>query len=91
MSLAERLHQSYGFERRVHVLSRHIESLLPKDASVLDVGCGDGTLDSLLASQRRDIAIQGIDVMVRPDALIPVREFAPRGTCPADFGDLGGA
>lgn len=75
MSLAERLHQSYGFERRIRVLSRHIESLLPKDASVLDVGCGDGTLDSLLASQRRDIAIQGIDVMVRPGALIPVREF----------------
>jgi SAM-dependent methyltransferase len=75
VSVAERLHQSYGAGRRVRVLSRHIERLLPKHAKVLDVGCGDGTLDSLLASQRGDLAIEGIDVLIRPDAKIPVREF----------------
>jgi SAM-dependent methyltransferase len=57
------------------VLSQHIEGLLPVDASVLDVGCGDGTLDLLLQSQRKDLTIEGIDVLVRPDAKIPVRDF----------------
>lgn len=75
MSVAERLHESYGFNRRVRVLSKHIEDLLPKDASILDVGCGDGTLDTALTAMRPDIQIEGIDVLVRPDTKITVREF----------------
>lgn len=75
MNIAERLHESYGFDRRVRVLSHHIESLFPRDASILDVGCGDGSLDALLQSRRADLSIEGIDVLVRSETKIPVREF----------------
>jgi SAM-dependent methyltransferase len=75
VSVAEWLHQSYGFDRRVRVLSRHLEDLLPSGATILDVGCGDGTLDSILEKERHDLTIEGIDVLVRPDTKIPVREF----------------
>lgn len=75
MTIAERLHESYGFDRRVTVLSQHIQELLPENAKVLDVGCGDGTIDLLLQKHRPDVSIEGIDVLVRPDTKIPVREF----------------
>jgi SAM-dependent methyltransferase len=39
------------------------------------VGCGDGRIDRLIAQQRPDVCIEGIDVLVRPGAQIPVRPF----------------
>jgi SAM-dependent methyltransferase len=42
---------------------------------VLDVGCGDGTLDSLMLGARPDVSIHGIDVLVRPETRIPVTQF----------------
>ncbi|MGY8802726.1 MAG: class I SAM-dependent methyltransferase [bacterium] len=78
MTIAEHIHESYGFERRVRVLSGHLASLFPKDANVLDVGCGDGTIDTLLMQLRPDITIEGIDILVRPETKIPVREFDGR-------------
>lgn len=75
MSVAERLHEAWGFDRRVRVLSRHLEPLLPNRARVLDVGCGDGTIDAMLLEARSDLAIEGIDVLVRPETKIEVRAF----------------
>ncbi len=75
MSVAEKLHEAYGFDRRVRVLSNHIEGLLPRGARVLDVGCGDGTIDSLLCELRPDVSIEGIDVLVRPETRIEVKAF----------------
>ncbi len=75
MSVAEQRHEAYGFNRRVRVLTRELEPLLPPSARVLDVGCGDGTLDSLLLGARSDLVIEGIDVLVRPDTKIEVRAF----------------
>jgi SAM-dependent methyltransferase len=57
------------------VLSDRLAQLLPKDASVLDVGCGDGRVDHLITERRPDVTIRGVDVLVRPDALMPVEEF----------------
>lgn len=78
MTIAERLHESYGFDRRVRVLSEQLAALFPENATVLDVGCGDGTIDSLLLELRPDLTIDGIDVLVRPETRIPVREFDGR-------------
>jgi len=75
MNLGEWLHEHYGFERRVRVLSEQISGLLPPKASVLDVGCGDGGIDQLILARRPDVTIEGIDVLVRPNAKIPVTEF----------------
>ena len=75
MNVSERLHELYGADRRVRVLSRQIVSVLPRDVSILDVGCGDGEIDQLVGELREDVDIRGIDVLVRPDAKIPVKEF----------------
>jgi len=48
---------------------------MPRDASVLDVGSGDGQLARLVGDKRPDISIQGIDVLLRKDSAIPVEEF----------------
>jgi SAM-dependent methyltransferase len=75
MSLIESLHTGYVHRRRVDVLARHLARLLPRDASVLDVGCGDGRLAGQISKIRCDMDISGIDVLCRPETQIPVREF----------------
>jgi len=69
------IHSSLVFKRRTRVLAAHLTALLPRDADVLDVGCGDGTLDVLMLQARPDISIRGIDVFVRPKTNIPVEPF----------------
>ena len=63
------------FTRRIEVLTTHFADLLPADAAVLDVGAGDGLLAKRLMERRPDVRIQGVDVLVRPETSIPVREF----------------
>lgn len=75
MRALDRLHASRVFPRRVRVLAEHIAPLLPPGAPVLDIGCGDGAAAAALAARRSDVVIRGIDVLVRPAALIPVVPF----------------
>ena len=75
MNLIERVHGRYVHNRRVRILSDHLAKLIPKDARVLDVGCGDGMLAHLITQQRPDIDLRGIDVLVRSLIHIPVDEF----------------
>ena len=75
MSLLGNLHGRYVHSRRVRVLRDTLAGLLPKKGRVLDVGCGDGLLASLIMEQRPDLEISGIDVLVRPGTKIPVSEF----------------
>jgi SAM-dependent methyltransferase len=74
----ERLHETYGGARRARVLGRQIGELLPREGSLLDVGCGDGEIDRLVGEERPHLRIEGIDVLVRPDASIPVTAFDGR-------------
>jgi SAM-dependent methyltransferase len=69
------LHQALIFDRRTRVLAERLASLLPRGASVLDVGCGDGTIASLILQHRPDISIRGIDILVRPETKVPVEPF----------------
>jgi len=75
MTLLERIHGAYVHNRRVEALARQIGELLPMHARVLDVGCGDGRLARRIQERRSDISIRGIDVLVRPEAHIPVSAF----------------
>jgi SAM-dependent methyltransferase len=75
MEMIGALHQGLIAGRRVRVLAGHFALLIPAGARVLDVGCGDGVIDRLVSEQRTDISVQGIDVLVRRDAQIPVRSF----------------
>jgi SAM-dependent methyltransferase len=75
MSVVERFHGGYIYPRRVRVLSHHLGELLPQNAQVLDVGCGDGLLARRLMQRRPDIDIRGLDVLVRRQTHIPVEAF----------------
>jgi SAM-dependent methyltransferase len=75
MNLIERIHGECTYNRRVNVLCSHLSELIPANARVLDVGCGDGLLASLIMQKRPDIEIEGVDILVRPRTHIPVQSF----------------
>lgn len=69
------LHDRAVMNRRVSVLARSVAALLPPDARVLDVGCGDGQVALEVMRLRPDVVIEGVDVLVRPTTAIPVTQF----------------
>jgi SAM-dependent methyltransferase len=74
----ERLHDRHHHERRLRVLGGCLAELVPADARVLDVGCGDGLLTGFLARTRPDLEVTGVDVLVREGAHVPVDRFDGR-------------
>ncbi len=52
-----------------------LASQIPPRAAVLDIGCGDGTIGSLIAKLRPDVSIQGLEFLVRPECKIACRAF----------------
>ncbi len=75
MSMVGALHAHLVFQRRVRVLAGWFARLLPPDCDVLDVGCGDGLIASLLQQRRADLRIRGLDVLPREQSHIPVALF----------------
>jgi len=75
MSVLDIAHGGFIYPRRISELSEGIARLLPTNARVLDIGCGDGVLSSQILKKRGDIVVQGIDVLVRNETFIPVTEF----------------
>jgi SAM-dependent methyltransferase len=69
------LHGPFVLQRRVQVLAKMLASQIPQNASVLDVGCGDGTVASLITKIRPDISIQGVEVLARPECKIACSLF----------------
>jgi SAM-dependent methyltransferase len=63
------------FNRRVRVLAAHLAAMLPRDATVLDVGAGDGLIARRVMDARPDLTIRGVDVLARATAHIPVTLF----------------
>ena len=74
-TVAELIHGRYVAPRRARVLSRHLAPLIPAQSHVLDIGCGDGTLSALIAQERPDLRMEGVEVLARPGSRIPVRVF----------------
>jgi len=69
------LHNRIVMSRRVEVLTSWFAKMLPNSATVLDVGCGDGSVSALLQSKRPDIRVRGIDVLPRAETHVPVELF----------------
>lgn len=75
MNLFEYIHEKYLFGRRIRVLCERLAECIPPDATLLDVGCGDGSLALRIMQMRPDITIRGIDVLIRDKVHIPVELF----------------
>lgn len=68
-------HHAFVFERRTRVLAELLAAQIPQRASVLDIGCGDGTVGSLIKKLRPDVVIQGVEFLSRPGCKIECRAF----------------
>ena len=54
------------YNRRVHMLSRHLASAIPGRGTVLDIGAGDGQIALALMRLRPDLRVEGVDTVARP-------------------------
>jgi SAM-dependent methyltransferase len=64
-------HDVAVFQRRVRVLAEHLAAQMDTPGTVLDVGCGDGSIASAVMALKPGLSFQGIDVMLRPQSAIP--------------------
>jgi ubiquinone/menaquinone biosynthesis C-methylase UbiE len=74
----ERLHQRHVIRRRRDCLIRSVSRALApwRPARVLDVGCGNGEITlGIAAACGGPVAMEGVDVLVRPDTQIPVVKY----------------
>jgi len=71
----EKVHTGYVYGRRVSVLANSIEPLIPSNASVLDLGCGDGIVSHKIVQERGDIELFGVDVLLRSSSFFPSVSF----------------
>ena len=70
------IHNKYVFQRRIQVLSDEVAAVLNDTKSVLDIGCGDGTISKLSAEKKNSgVKFSGIDVMARPTCAIDFKLF----------------
>lgn len=51
--LTKTIHDSFVYDRRMEVLSDLIGNKLHEYTKILDVGCGDGKIDSLIMQKER--------------------------------------
>jgi len=71
-----KIHDKFIKNRRAFILHEKLCELLPdSQASVLDIGCGDGAVAKHLMRSKPHLQITGIDPLVRSDAAIPVTKF----------------
>jgi 2-polyprenyl-3-methyl-5-hydroxy-6-metoxy-1,4-benzoquinol methylase len=73
--LLNAMHDQAVFQRRVRVLSDRLASELPASGSVLDLGCGDGSIARAIMERKPGLTFRGIDVLIRPHTQIPVERF----------------
>lgn len=74
-SLLGTVHGRLVHQRRVAVIAEVLAPWLPEEGVVADVGSGDGAVAVQILARRPRLRIEGYDVMARPHAAIPVREF----------------
>lgn len=74
-SITEWVHEWKIKERRVNTLSNTLSKLLDTNSTILDVGCGDGTLAKRIFEYSNAAQVTGIDVLIRKDCVIPNTKF----------------
>ncbi|MEQ9460652.1 MAG: class I SAM-dependent methyltransferase [Phycisphaeraceae bacterium] len=61
--------------RRVTAIANAIAPLMSQGQSLLDIGCGDGTLAAQVNERVGNLQLTGLEVIARPQAAIPVTVF----------------
>lgn len=74
-TLLDAVHGGVVYTRRVARLATLIAERIPPNATVLDVGTGDGALAARVQRLRADVSVTGVDVLTRPHTAIPVLIF----------------
>ena len=70
------IHSVVVMNRRVKRLSIVLSDMFGNGGgSVLDVGCGDGTVALALKSVRNDLKFSGVDILMRPNVAIPTKIY----------------
>lgn len=69
------IHNKLVFSRRAEKLTQAIDSLIPGDISVLDVGCGNGIIAHKLQTLNATRSFNGIDVVERKTCAIPCQMY----------------
>lgn len=69
------IHGAHVHKRRVDVLARDVAPLLPANASIVDIGAGDGRLAERVTAARPDLKWMGVDTVSRPTTHVPVQLF----------------
>jgi len=72
VTVLDLLHGRLIFVRRVDRLADALAARLPANATVLDIGCGDGSIAHAILQRRPDLSITGVDVLVRAETHVPV-------------------
>lgn len=70
-----RLHDRRVLSRRATTLAGLLAKVIPGNATVLDVGSGDGLVGYLIGQDRIDLRISGVDLLIRRDTPIPITQF----------------
>jgi len=74
-----RRHQRWVFPRRARQLTTALAEMLPGHVeTLLDVGCGDGTIARRLFDRRPGLSVAGVDVLARLNVAIPMDIFDGR-------------
>lgn len=73
-NLLNRIHELAVFRRRVRVISRRLAEEMD-EGTVLDVGCGDGSIAASVMSINSRLEFKGIDVFLRPRIAIPAEPY----------------
>ena len=72
--LTTALHGTLIFGRRVQALADNIGEMIPDGVeTLLDVGCGDGTLARSITERRPEISAVGVEVRRVPERPFPFR------------------
>jgi SAM-dependent methyltransferase len=74
-SVLQAAHARMVFGRRVRVLAECLSARIPQRSAVLDIGCGDGTIGSLLAERGWEVSVEGVEFVARPQCRISCRPF----------------
>jgi ubiquinone/menaquinone biosynthesis C-methylase UbiE len=73
--LVGKVHSHFVFQRRIAVLAEKLAAMVPPHSSMLDIGCGDGTISRLISDSVPGVEITGAEFARRPDCAIPCTEF----------------